>query len=398
MRTVQRIPLRALDKIAKKAMQKWERGLPVFREMAVIRTWTTLEVFDNTIHDLNWMSDLTGDYTGNEVKERFARHYNMNQILPSAVEKPDADLMAAMTWSALKTLSHSDTPNWFRISEGLAHQLMVTELHEVQAKDVQVPYPGFYVELPPGLLWWLHQKTGWHEVRVISVAEGCPDKDSMHGYSEDKHWVLGRRLLIVVFCEPNEKSIDPSDDNVAYFALPLNVDNATVDELMIRDRAWAEENEKWKRDQNKIMVRFGGREMPLVEGRDLLRSFVINVLLYLGSEGAEVQHTHATKIAKLRKGKHAKRKKTKESIKRLQEDRIFDVGTTIGVDPEIKKYIHSGRRGPKFELKHRTLVRGHWRNQAHGKAFSLRKRVWIKPYVKKKDLPERVIGHNYEVE
>jgi hypothetical protein len=43
-----------------------------------------------------------------------------------------------------------------------------------------------------------------------------------------------------------------------------------------------------------------------------------------------------------------------------------------------------------------VVVRGHWRRQAHGPKFSLRKVIWIEPHVR---LPTGVepAGHDYQV-
>ncbi len=42
------------------------------------------------------------------------------------------------------------------------------------------------------------------------------------------------------------------------------------------------------------------------------------------------------------------------------------------------------------------LVRGHWKNQAHGPRSSLRKRIWIKPFWKG-DEHARILLRNYKV-
>jgi hypothetical protein len=393
VRIVERVPFEVQKRSLRKATDKWRRGQYLFRESVALRTWTTLSIFHNKVHDFPWFIDLLD--SEEEPAREFRKHYE--EVVTKVEDVPDIELMAAMNWSNLKTLSHSDTPNWFRLSEGLTHQLMVTELRDVQAVDVQLPHPGFYIELPPKLLYWDNRLTGRHEARVVAVAEGCPTRSAMS--KRQPSWisekVYGRRLLIVVYCEPNENSKHSGDDNVAYFTLPLQVDEATVEDLYEIDRrSWADKSLEWVRQEGATKGSFGGREMTLRELRELTRSFVVNVLLYLSSDGAEVEHIHAKRIKKLH-GK--KRKSQKKQIADLQDDRTYLVGSTIRVNPDIKKYIDSQRRGAKFELKHRTLVRGHWRNQAHGAKRLLRKRIWIKPFVKKKDLSERVLGHNYEV-
>jgi hypothetical protein len=45
----------------------------------------------------------------------------------------------------------------------------------------------------------------------------------------------------------------------------------------------------------------------------------------------------------------------------------------------------------------RWLVRGHWRNQAHGEGRALHKMLWVEPFEKGKDLAERLEDKNYVV-
>jgi hypothetical protein len=53
---------------------------------------------------------------------------------------------------------------------------------------------------------------------------------------------------------------------------------------------------------------------------------------------------------------------------------------TIDLRQELKRVLRGEREGasPSFQF----LVRGHWRNQAHGEGRSLRRRQWIEPFWK----------------
>lgn len=60
----------------------------------------------------------------------------------------------------------------------------------------------------------------------------------------------------------------------------------------------------------------------------------------------------------------------------------WQIGRTIKIDPKLIRAVRDGAREVAFRLKHRHIVRGHYRNQAHGPARSLRTMKWISPYWK----------------
>ena len=60
----------------------------------------------------------------------------------------------------------------------------------------------------------------------------------------------------------------------------------------------------------------------------------------------------------------------------------WTIGRTIKIDPKLVEATRLGSREITFRLKHRHIVRGHYRNQAHGPARSLRTQKWIAPHWK----------------
>jgi len=60
----------------------------------------------------------------------------------------------------------------------------------------------------------------------------------------------------------------------------------------------------------------------------------------------------------------------------------WTVGRTIKIDPKLVSAVRLGSREVSFRIKHRHIVRGHYRNQAHGPARSLRTKKWITPHWK----------------
>jgi hypothetical protein len=60
----------------------------------------------------------------------------------------------------------------------------------------------------------------------------------------------------------------------------------------------------------------------------------------------------------------------------------WEVGRTIRLDHRLVRAVRSGAREVAFRLKSRHIVRGHYRNQAHGPNRSLRTSKWIAPFWK----------------
>lgn len=76
--------------------------------------------------------------------------------------------------------------------------------------------------------------------------------------------------------------------------------------------------------------------------------------------------------------KHAE--KQREGRRGPPEQRVFQVGKPINLDcrEAIQEYVEGERAA--HELKIQSLVRGHYKRQAHGPKLSLRRKQWIMPY------------------
>jgi hypothetical protein len=69
------------------------------------------------------------------------------------------------------------------------------------------------------------------------------------------------------------------------------------------------------------------------------------------------------------------------------------------VQVDLRDVVHAVQRGEKRrggKLTVQFLVRGHWKNQAHGPHLSLRKRKWLQPYWKG-DESTRILLRDYIV-
>lgn len=371
---------RMLEK-AKAAMKLWKAGLPVFRVNAEFREeaaliWTSLP-------DYGWFSELADD-----------PQFRMMCALQGA--SPDIQT-ALTTWVCRKLRGISSTSNWFRPAEGLVYKLLATDLKGALIGDLKLPMESFYVEMPPDVFYLEDKKTGWHEVRALIVTKGCVTHNTLEiarqNFDDVDDVELGERLVIEAYGEPNQNSENPLDDTWLFKSYRIENKEEPVEGAIERSLRGLNEQEK-AMNRGKL----GDRILDGLEIRDLMLKFVLNLCIYLNTEKGTPKHIHAEELARLHGGKKFKnlRKPVQEKVKRLQNDRVFDVGTDVMVDHEIREIVRTEGTG-SFQLSYRTLVRGHWRNQAHGPGRALRTRKWIEPHIRGAELPTKVAGHNYEV-
>jgi hypothetical protein len=75
--------------------------------------------------------------------------------------------------------------------------------------------------------------------------------------------------------------------------------------------------------------------------------------------------------------------------------RHWTIGSTIKIDPELVRAARRGAREVAIRIKRRFIVRGHYRDQAHGPRRSLRTSRWIAPFYKG-PTDGAILVHTYE--
>ena len=120
--------------------------------------------------------------------------------------------------------------------------------------------------------------------------------------------------------------------------------------------------------------------------RKTIRQIVFGMLSYISA----VQGSLELRVVQQKK-KHKVRQSNDESPK------TWNVGRTISIDPRLVKAARSGRREVAFQIKHRYIVRGHYRNQACGPGNKERKMIYILPFWKGPDEGAKLV-HTYRIE
>jgi hypothetical protein len=371
-----------LTKILDRITRGWKTGRPVFRDAMRFREMAS-QLLDAPRVD--WFSELMHDPR---------THHAMAQHLGA---EPDAQ-SSFMVWLAQRLREVSDTSSWFRVSEGLVWKLLATDLKGALIADLQLPLPAFYLELPPGVFYLEDKKTGWHEARAMSVVTGCISEKTIKlakaaGDYTASDELIGDRIVIEAYGEPNSNSKAAFDDTWIFKSYNITDRNADIEQVLEQ----ASEREKTY-EQHLNRGRIGNREVNGWELREVMLRFVLNLCIYLGSEEARVEHAHAVEIKRLHGDKKFKnlRAHIQQKIRDLQADKVFVVGSDVTISPEMRDLVRNEGAG-SHTLSYRTLVRGHWRNQAHGPGYTLRKRRWIEPHIRGNELPTKLVGHNYNV-
>ena len=131
---------------------------------------------------------------------------------------------------------------------------------------------------------------------------------------------------------------------------------------------------------------------------------VVNSILYLNSSQPEVVTRESVLSKNLQAAAGIKSPKNRK--KRIQEsnrESMLDyssVGESVGIIVVNKglpgTHIAAADSSIQSGVSVRFMVRGHWRNQAHGTQLNSRKLMWIRPYLKGPDMAE-LINRPYEV-
>lgn len=289
-------------------------------------------------------------------------------------------------FSHLKSVEFAGVSNWVRLTEGLMMGFLLTDLKGTTAEDIKMPLPSFLIELPPGSVYTYSRKTGYHETLYIIVTEATipPHGETLFIYSQSA---------------PNENSTDILETTFQYFSLSLDYRKETLSDVIYFQEEMSPATED---TGGKIF----GEEYYGVDFREKLLRIVVNTIIYMTSASAVVEHENQDEIDKLSALKERGKLKLKgrKRLEQLENTPHFVLGTDITIthaDVEaIKKAQKDDRNRGKSgrQLKHPSITRGHWRWQRHGPKLSLVKRIWIKPFIRGKELGGEGGGHTYILE
>lgn len=235
-----------------------------------------------------------------------------------------------------------------------AELLARTDLPNARIDDISVPFPTFYLQIPPGMY---SMATPYGNRSVDGVLVSASDSAAGTGRPREFHFLI---------C--------PRDDST-FGALHLKTFAITQPDQPLPEVVGG--MQEFLGELDTIISTARGIEGPDL---DAIPNLVFGFLLYLMSD-----HPHVVPIrAPTRgpgKGKKRKRKQRPESKVRYLQ---------VGHHASERRRAGAPHHTP---LTHQTWVRGHWRHQAHGPRHSLRRWTWIEPHRRGEDLAQQVDAH-----
>lgn len=264
----------------------------------------------------------------------------------------------------------------YEVSPGLASRLARTKLTGLTTDNLcdtaVLPYDAIYIAIPPEAgLTVENIDSGTHPVEGMYVT-----RDTMLGIPAWRIMVIG---------SPKDGNI--YDDAIFHFILPLP-------KGVSLDVALDAEHERIMGRINNGGI-FNEAEKKCIDLMPGFFRFAMNTVFYATSADARRRtgwnHPNAARLleqaVKHKKGTH-KGDRARAALKaaRLMPRTFLGDGL-----PVLAGAGSSGSHGPLIV---RTLVEGHWRNQAHGPRHSLRKLIFIDPFWRgPEDAPESIPTH-----
>lgn len=385
-------------------MSRWKQGEYLGRLTSKNRELMVRWFFKNRIFpDLQWWGGFYDvRICGKDLFGCFS------ELVQSRAVGSSLYLAAVITFSVMKCLNKGDTATWFRLKEDLALSLLTTNLKGVKAGDLVMPYSGFYVEFPKGLISFYHEDSGFHEMRTMCICEGfipSPDDFEVLEFSEANRSglidIAGRRIVAICYCEPNATSKTPVDDAVFYYVLPVHDDNKSLEEIGGRvDEVLAGVDIPSHVVGGVTAGTFLGAKLDAEQMQQVVSSLVVNFLLYVSSKDADIIPASTPLVNFFRKKK--KTSKVKKKIATLKALPDFEVGSHVVIQPGLREALRNSNASASKSKAVNVLVRGHWRHAWYGKKTEEspkgegRHWVWVQPFVRNK-ATGAVLGHQYEV-
>jgi hypothetical protein len=280
----------------------------------------------------------------------------------AAAATGEALTQAMMAWQTARfRLSGRHT---FSPSPGLAQQLLLTELRGIKGRDLQLPFPTVYLEVPEQLGFkTISIQTGWHPVTGAYVA------------ADEHEGMRGLRLLLTA----RGITDDVHDDALSHFFMPLFDDEPIAKTLA--DVFTSVQIPKDQRAERNLPQDDEGMEREAHMWVDCFR-WVMNLLFYTTSPVAEREHIEANpaarklwqRIQKMPSARNKKRAKLVVEHKKLPKQPRIVLGRSVKLNRTMPTAVDEVSAASRSELKVRTLVSGHWQRFASGKGRT--ERVW----------------------
>lgn len=276
----------------------------------------------------------------------------------------------------------------FFVRDGLAERLLATEIAS-DSELIRLPFKACqFVFTAPGVV----QALGLMEASNGSPLHLAYDMPVSVFASELDSPAFGGRSLILLVAQASPSSTRSMLKRQLLLAPGRSLEEALhTDWEAIRARAGVGDTSVGKRISGYGADVSEVTDTPFFTDGLLIFRLVLNAILYLSSDRAEVVDRAGPLKDAARKMNHAERRAAAKNS-RLGYANVGESVPPIYVDARNNL---AGPGGPVAgqgmqRLQHRLLVRGHWKHQAHGSQSAERKLIWIEPYLRGPDVAEAV--------
>jgi hypothetical protein len=314
------------------------------------------------------------------LEEAASRGIPAELALPAPLWKDERSRLFQVFYDFVKSGQQS-----FVVGPKLQGLFAATSLEKLPLDVLEMPYHCFYVALPDsGLRIWDPQ-IGWREMSGAFVRQ-MPENPKFYQIFV---WGLGPPNL-------GQQTVETSVDSYVFLDLDEVAEHGDIETYLDRKGWEAMEKRGYWKDPRWAM------HYPEVSEslRDVLR-IVLNMVVYLNAgspdasdwPGAQDPHEYEKLVQKIRliQSSNLRERAKKREVERLERKLAHTSHASVvwlgkGVEESSRTRATAANRI-------RQWVRGHWRVPArkHGP----RRIMWIMPYERNKDAPERITKRTY---
>ena len=274
----------------------------------------------------------------------------------------------------------------YTVTSKLAEALKATKLSQYPADNLRSPAPSIYVEFPPDKFTFTTYSDS-----VIPDSTGHMTLPVEGAYILEDTSPMGLRLWRVVVVCTNANKVLPNA-HITHFYIPLR-QNESINQCI-------NSAEKMMRGEETCVITlpYGAGESTIgagnpgnacwdkciIDSAKEIFKFLMNIVLYVTRSDADTTFVHVSPEYESYKERMLKAQgKKREELKLRMRSMNPGVRVLLGKNYTIKRWDDKTASQHSEGGRHitvRTLVSGHWRNQACGVGKLEHKTIWIEPF------------------
>lgn len=275
--------------------------------------------------------------------------------------------------------------NVFDLSPDFTAAMLLTDPTEIDIKTAKLPFKGLLITIPSefatgveGLHYTKIHVWEMPRTHIEQLDVGHQIVDAMKGLPLDSRRDILANVEKSLVGQPSRKLIPVMDENDTAICIYATDGSHAFNTLIESKNLSWEAIDALPDDVTEEADR---------QARRTIQQIVFGMLAYVNAVADAVTERPAPEKFKKKKRKAGPENKLKH----------WEVGRTIRLDPNLIRAARGGSREIALRIKTRFIVRGHYRNQAHGPRRSERTMRWIAPFWKGPEEGARIV-HTYKLD